>query len=354
MTKTKKPISTLLKKYIMYIVLILLVVAFAIGTKGNFLNPQNLINIINQNVYRIIIGVGITFIMLGGAMDLSTGYQVSTLSVIMGLLAQQGMNTVVVIIAGIVAGMLLGMFNGMIYARLKVFPFIITLATQYILNGVSFQMSNSKTLKSFDTLFTFFGKYAFKIGSISIPIAIIIMIAIVAIGAFILNKTYFGRNIYALGANPDAVALSGVSVAKMRILIFAVAGIFVALGSIMNASKIGAVSSQSGVGAEFTVMAGAMLGGIKMGGGGGKINNMVVGVIIIGLLDNGMTLLNMSQNFKNIALGVILLLAITIDTLQTESAMKRAKLVAGQPPNSMDEGPETAEDISENEKTKVE
>jgi ribose transport system permease protein len=126
----------------------------------------------------------------------------------------------------------------------------------------------------------------------------------------------------------------------MRVLVFAAAGVFVALGAFMNAGKIGAVSSQSGVGAEFTVMAGAMLGGIKMGGGGGKINNMVVGVIIIGLLNNGMTLLNMSQNFKNVSLGVILLLAITIDTLQTESAAKRAKLVAGTPPAQAQTGPQ--------------
>lgn len=327
-----KKIVSYLREYIMYIILVILVIAFAIGTGGTFLKPQNLINILNQNVYLIILGVGITFIMLGGAMDLSVGYQVSTISVIMGMLAQRGVNSFVIILAGIVMGILLGMVNGGIYARLKVFPFIITLATQYILYGISFELSNSKTLRGFDSYFTFLGKQTISIGSISFPIAILIMIVIVAVGAFILNKTYFGRNVYALGSNPEAVALSGVSVAKMRVMVFGAAGIFIALGSIMNASKIGAISSQSGVGTEFTVMAGAMLGGIKMGGGGGKMNNMVVGVLIIGLLNNGMTLLNWSQNYQNIALGIILLLAITLDTLQSESAIKKAKLVAGAPP----------------------
>ena len=332
MTGVKKSVLFLLKDYIMYIVLVLLVIAFAIGTGGNFLNPQNLTNIINQNVYLLVTGVGIAFIMLGGAIDLSTGYQLSTISIIMGMMAQRGVNSVLIILSGVIAGLLLGAFNGVIYARLKVFPFIITLATQYILNGVSFELSNSKTLRAFDDTFTLLGKFNITFDTYYLPIAIFIMIVIVAIGAFILNKTYFGRNIYALGSNPDAVALSGVSVGKMRIMVFAAAGVFVALGAFLNASRIGAVSSQSGVGAEFTVMAGAMLGGIKMGGGGGKINNMVVGVLIIGLLNNGMTLLNMSQNLKNISLGVILLLAITIDRLQAESAEKRAKLVAGQPP----------------------
>jgi len=322
----------------MYLVLVLLVIAFAIGTGGSFLKPQNLTNIVNQNVYLLVTGVGIAFIMLGGAIDLSTGFQISTISIVMGMLAQRGVSSILIILAGVVTGVALGAFNGVIFARLKVFPFIITLATQYILNGVSFELSNSKTLRGFDETFTFLGKFNFTYSSFFLPLAIFIMIVIVAAGAFILNKTYFGRNIYALGSNPDAVALSGVSVGSMRILVFTVAGVFVALGAYLNASRVGAVSSQSGVGAEFTVMAGAMLGGIKMGGGGGKINNMVVGVLIIGLLNNGMTLLNMSQNLKNISLGVILLLAITIDRLQTESAEKSAKQVTGQPPAKRETG----------------
>ena len=340
MSGTKWSVSSFFRDYIMYFILLLLVIAFSIGTGGSFLRPQNLVNIINQNVYLLVVGVGIAFIMLGGAIDLSTGYQISTISVIMGLLAQRGVGSIVIILAGIVAGIVLGALNGVIFARLKVFPFIITLATQYILYGVSFELSNAKTLREFENAFTFLGKKAVSIGSFSLPIAILIMIIIVAAGAFILNKTYFGRNIYALGSNPVAVALSGVSVGKTRIMVFSAAGIFVALGAFLNASRIGAVSSQSGVGAEFTVMAGAMLGGIKMGGGGGKINNMVVGVIIIGLLNNGMTILNWSQNLKNISLGVILLMAITIDRLQTESAERRAKLVAGKPPSGQLPGDE--------------
>ena len=153
------------------------------------------------------------------------------------------------------------------------------------------------------------------------------------VGSFILNKTYFGRNVYAMGSNPDAVALSGVSVAKMRILIFALAGFFFGVAQIVNIGVNGGAMNQGlGIGSEFTVMAGAMLGGIKMGGGGGKMSNMVIGVLIIGLLDYGMTFLNINQYWKYVVLGIALLAAVTIDTLQTRAAANAAKKVTGSAP----------------------
>lgn len=330
-----------IKDYVMYFVLIILIIVFSILCKStgvNFMSLTNLSNIVYQNMYLVVIGVGITIIMLAGAMDLSTGYQVSTISVVMGLMAKSGVEFILIILTGLVLGVVLGAVNGAIYARLKVFPFVITLAVQYVLHGITYLLSDSKTLRDFDSGFKFLGQTKFKLtDSYSLPLALLILALLVLIGSFILNKTYFGRNIYALGSNPDAVALSGVSVAKMRVLVFAVAGIFVALGSFLNASRLGSVGSQTGVGAEFTVMAGAMLGGIKMGGGGGKMSNMVVGVLIIGVLNNGMNLLNVDQNWQYVAMGVVLLLAIVLDTLQTESAAKRAKMVAGQPPTATEQ-----------------
>lgn len=336
----KQIMSRIVRDYIMYLVLLVLIIVFAITTGGTFLNPQNLINVVNQNVYLLIIGVGITFIMLSGGLDLSIGYQVSTIAVVMGLMAKSGQNTLLIILVGFALGVFLGTVNGAIYARLKVFPFMITLATQYILNGVTYLLSNSKTFRTFSPGFKFLGGYniTFRLasGNLTFPIGILVMILVILLGAFILNKTYFGRNIYALGSNPEAVALSGVNLAKMRVLVFSAAGVFVALGSIMCSGRIGASSSGTGVGAEFTVMAGAMLGGIKMGGGGGKMNNMVVGMLIIGLLNNGMNLMNLNQYWQYVAMGIVLLLAITLDTLQTEAIERRAKLVAGQPPAEED------------------
>ena len=299
-----------------------------------FLSAGNLLNILGQNAYMVILGVGITFIMLGGGMDLSTGFLISTVGISMALMDGAGLPFVATLICGILLAVILSGFNGAIYSWLKVFPFIITLATQYMLNGATYLLSGglSKTYRDLAEGFTILGGYNIPVGIGNLKSGVLVMIVMVALGSFILNKTYFGRNVYALGSNPEAVALSGVSVAKMRIAIFALAGFFFGVAQVVNVGKIGSVNNSMGIGAEFTVMAGAMLGGIKMGGGGGKMSNMVVGVLIIAVLNSGMNFLNLNQYWQYVVLGVALLAAVIMDTLQTRAAANAAKKVTGSAP----------------------
>ncbi len=330
-----KSISTYLKDYLMLIVLILLVGLFSllgpVVAGRSFFNFANLLTMLNQNAYLVILGVGITFIMLGGGMDLSTGFLISTVGMSISLM-ENASNAGVALVFGILLAVLLSAFNGVMYSWLQVFPFIITLGTQYILNGATFLLTGGISRTSYVSSFIkSIGGTNIRIMSGSLKSGVIVMIIMVIIGSFILNKTYFGRNVYALGSNPDAVALSGVSVAKMRVLIFALAGAFFGVGQIINIGTTGgAVNQGLGTGSEFTVMAGAMLGGIKMGGGGGKMSNMVIGVLIIGVLDYGMSFLNINQYWKYVVLGIALLAAVTIDTLQTRAADNAAKKVTGQ------------------------
>jgi ribose transport system permease protein len=336
----KSKANNIFKELTMVFVLIGLLVVFAVlckVTQGrNFISFANLLNILGQNAYLVVIGVGITFIMLGGGMDLSTGYLISTVGIAMAIMNSSGLGFIPTIVLGIALAVAISALNGVVYAWLKVFPFIITLATQYVLNGTTYLLTGgvSKTFRSLSDGFKFLGGanvISFGSGA-NLKSGIIVMIIMVIIGAFILNKTHFGRNVYALGSNPEAVALSGVSVAKMRVAVFALAGFFFGVAQIINIGRVGAVTNSMGVGTEFTVMAGAMLGGVKMGGGGGKMSNMVVGVLIIGVLNSGMNFLNMNQYWQYVALGVVLLAAIILDTLQAENVQKRAKLVTGQDP----------------------
>ena len=333
----KKSFSAYLKDYMMVLVLIVLIAVFSIlgpvVAHRSFFNLANLLTMLNQNAYLVILGVGITFIMLGGAMDLSTGFLISTVGVCMALL-EGATNLAVALIGGVLLAVLLSGFNGVMYSWLRVFPFIITLGTQYILNGVTYLLTGGISRTNYvSTAFKVIGGYNIQIGSGALKTGVLVMIVMVLIGSFILNKTYFGRNVYALGSNPDAVALSGVSVAKMRVAIFALAGFFFGVAQIVNIGVAGgAVNQGLGIGSEFTVMAGAMLGGVKMGGGGGKMSNMVVGVLIIGLLDYGMSFLNINQYWKYVVLGIALLAAVTMDTLQTRAAANAAKKVTGSAP----------------------
>ena len=336
----KKKFKNYLQEYMMVLVLILVLIVFEILGKTmvgrNFFDITNLTTLISQKAYLVIVGVGITFIMLGGAMDLSTGYLLSTVGMVMALVDgnQSGNGTffLLTFIVGIGLAVVLSGFNGVMYSWLAIFPFIITLASQYIFQGATYLLTGgqSKTFSKLDPAFKAIGGTPLFSG---LKTGVIIMIVMVIAGSFILNKTHFGRNVYALGSNPDAVALSGVSVAKMRIAVFALAGLFFGIAQIVNiGNKNGSVQQSFGVGDEFTVMAGAMLGGVKMGGGGGKISNMVVGVYLTGVLDYGMKYLNFNQYWIYVVLGIVLMAAIVLDTLQTRAAINAAKKVSGKPP----------------------
>ena len=331
----KKSFSAYLKDYMMLLVLVGVIAVFAIlgpvVAGRNFLEPQNLLNILGQNAYMVILGIGITFIMLGGGMDLSTGYLISTVGVIMALVDQATGSFIIALGVGVLAGVVFSGFNGVIYSWLKVFPFIITLASQYMLNGATYLLSGGRTATYRDLSmgFKYLGGYYINLGFGNLKSGVLVMIVLVIIGSFILNKTYFGRNIYAMGSNPEAVALSGVSVAKMRIAIFALAGLFFGLAQAVNIGSLGSMNNSMGIGAEFTVMAGAMLGGIKMGGGGGKMSDMVIGTLIIGVLNSGMNFLNLNQYWQYVVLGIVLLAAVITDTMQTVAAANAAKKVTG-------------------------
>ena len=341
----KKKFKDYVQEYMMILVLILLLIVFEVlclvMTNRNFLGISNIMNILGQNAYLIIVGIGITFIMLGGAMDLSTGYLLSTVGVVMALIdngdvAGKGNSTffLLTLIVGLALAVVLSGFNGLMYSWLAVFPFVITLASQYIFNGATYLVAGGQqhTYKNLSPWFSYLGGTSINwLGGLKT--GVLVMIAMVIIGSIILNKTHFGRNVYALGSNPDAVALSGVSVAKMRLAVFALAGLFFGIAQVVNIGRMSGSASQSmGIGAEFTVMAGAMLGGVKMGGGGGKMSNMVVGVLIIAVLNQGMNFLNINPYWQKVALGVVLLAAVILDTLQTRAAINAAKKVSGKPP----------------------
>ncbi len=341
MKKKNINFSGVIQEYMMVLVLVVLLIIFQILCKSmtnrDFLSMANIMNILGNYSYQIIVGIGITFIMLGGAMDLSTGYILSSVGIAMSIVDINTGSWILALGVGIILGVVFSGFNGVMYAWLRVFPFIITLAMQYILNGATYLFTGGvqKTFRGAELtgIYKVLGGYSIPfIGGSSIKSGVIVMVILVIVGSLILNKTHFGRNVYALGSNPDAVALSGVSVAKMRVAIFALAGLFFALAQVVNIGRMGSASQSMGVGDEFTVMAGAMLGGVKMGGGGGKMSNMVVGVLIISVLNQGFNFLNVNTYWQYVALGCVLLFAVALDTLQTRAAINAAKKVSGTAP----------------------
>lgn len=320
-----------LKSHVMYLVLVVLLLFFATQNPA-FLSFGNLRNIVNQSAYQIIVGVGLVFVMIAGAMDLSVGYQMSFAGVIMGKLLTDGAPIPVVLLVGIISCVLMNLLNCFLCIQFNVFPFILTLATQYLFMGLSYIWSGSKTFLNFPDTFKTIGQgYAGPI-----PVAVIIMVLAVIFASFVLNKTYFGREVYAVGGNTEAAMLAGIDVKRVRYIIYIIAGIFVGLGTIVLVSRSGSAASSVGPGTEFTIIAGGILGGISLKGGSGKISCIVLGVLILTVLSNGMQLMQLGIYPQYVAKGIVLIIAIGFDSYQKIRMFRRSKLVAGGPPVSQE------------------
>jgi len=309
----------ILKKYYLLCVLILTIAIFSLLSE-NFLTVQNLTNVFVQNAYVIIATIGIALIMISGGADLSVSYQMSLVSIITCILMLQVQLPVALcVIIGIATGALLGFINGYLANRLNVHAMIVTLGTMTIYQGLAFIISGSKSYFNLPSSFKAIGQqYIF-----GIPISVIIMVVMVLIASFILNKTYFGRYIYAIGGNKEAARLAGIDTKFISIAAFMVAGVFIAVAGIVLASRSGSANAGMAADAVFNCITGCVLGGISFAGGEGKISNVVIAVLIIGVLANGMQLIGMGIYPQYIAKGIILLAAIGYDTYQKTVKVKK-------------------------------
>jgi ribose/xylose/arabinose/galactoside ABC-type transport system permease subunit len=302
-----------LKRYAIIFILFGLIAFFSI-LSPHFFTLQNLTNIFVQQSYVIIAAVGLSFVMISGGMDLSIGYQISAVGVTTAALVKWvGLPFPVSLMLGLIMGIILGGFNGFISVRLKVHTLIVTLGTMTIFQGLSYIISRQSVILNLPPAFKFFGQgYLFGF----LPFSVVLMIFSVAVASFILNYTQLGRRIYGVGSNEETARLSGVNVNAIRMIVFSICGFFVALSSIVLFGRSGSASSATGPGVEFTAMTAAILGGISFTGGEGKMWGLVTGVLILGVLSNGMQLIGLNTYVQYIVRGAVLLLAVGFDLLQ--------------------------------------
>jgi len=311
-----------LKKYVIVFVLIFIILVFGIISPV-FLSVNNLVTILNQNAYLIIATVGVTMVMISGGTDLSVGYQISLVGVVTTILIKWvGLPIYISITIGLLVGSFLGFINGFASVKLKVHPMITTLGTMTIFQGISYILSQSKAIYDLPEGFKFIGQ-----GYIGpIPFSVIMMIVIALIATFILQKTYFGRYIYAIGGNPEAARLAGINVNAMKVIVFSISGLFVAIAAIVLVGRSGAANSSMGPGTEFSAITAAVLGGVSFKGGEGEVWAVVTGVLILGVLANGMQIVGFGIYPQYIVKGLILLAAIGFDTYQKQVRVKKVRV----------------------------
>ena len=307
----------LLKDNAIWLVFVFMVAIFTVYNP-NFIKPSNLMNIARQVAVYGIASVGMTFVILISGIDLSIGAIITFVNIICAyLMVNLGVNMWVAVIISITAATLIGVLNGFMVSTVGIPALIATFAAQTVFDGLSYIISGGRPISRFDKTFNLFGKWTVGI----VPISAIIMIVCFAAGAFILNKTYFGRYFYAIGGNEEAAKLSGIQVSKIKYLIYALSGFFAGLAGIVMLSRTGSAQNTAGLGYEFDVITCVVLGGVSVKGGIGKISGVIAGVLIIGSLTNGMILMDVNSYTQKVIKGLVLAIAVGIDCLSNRNKL---------------------------------
>ena len=316
-----KNLMIVLKRRAIWVFLLLMIVFFSVMS-GNFLTMRNLLNVVKQVSIYGIASVGMTYVILLGGIDLATGSIISFINILAAyLMVNMGWNPILAVICSLEASTVIGFLNGIIIAEIKMPALIVTFASQTIFAGIAYIICNGTPISRFPESFLVIGQ-----GYVGpIPVPVIIMIICFAVGAFILVKTYFGRYFYALGGNEEAAELSGIHVKKVKCLVYSLSGLFAGIAGLVMLARANTGQPNAGVGYEFDVITCVVLGGVSVNGGSGKISNVIAGVLIIGVLSNGMVLLNISSYMQMVIKGIILLLAVGSDCIQQQNLLKVKK-----------------------------
>jgi ribose transport system permease protein len=302
----------ILKEYAIIFVL-LMIVLFFWSFSSAFFSLDNFMNVLVQNAYLVIAAMGETIVMISGGIDLSIGYQISIVSIIIIILMKLAVLSLpVTIICGLVAGLLLGMINGYLIMKINVHPIITTLGTMTVLQGISFVILQSETKYTVPAALKLIGEKCI----FSLPLSLFIALFIVLISSFILNKTYIGKYVYVIGESIEVGRLAGINANAMKIFAFSICGFFNAVSAFVLLARTGALSPSMTDGTGFTVITAAALGGVSLRGGEGKIWKVIVGVFVLAILANGMQFIGLGIYPQHIAKGIILLVAIAMDSTQ--------------------------------------
>lgn len=304
----KANVKANISKYKSLIGLVLLCIVITIVTP-NFLSVSNITNVFTQVSVNAIIAIGMTFVILTGGIDLSVGSTLAISGAVGASIVKSTGNVFLAIIVAAVIGIAVGLINGLLVSKGKLQAFIVTLATMTIFRGATLVFTDGTPISKLPEAFVKIGNG--KLGFMPIPVIITIIIAIIAVYA--LSQTRFGRYLYALGGNEDASRLSGINTDKIKTLVYVVSGFASAIAGVIITSRIGSASPNAGTGFELDAIAAVVIGGTSLAGGEGTITGTLIGALIIGVLNNGLNLMNVSPFYQSIVKGLVILIAVLLD-----------------------------------------
>ncbi|MBV6657667.1 MAG: ABC transporter permease [Devosiaceae bacterium] len=300
--------------------LLLLIVFFSFASE-HFLTPNNITNILTQITINLILAVGMTFVILIGGIDLSVGSVMAFAAVVAGkAITLPGLGPAELILlattAGVLAGLACGMLNGFLSAYWSLPSFIITLGMLNIARGAALQVSDAQTIYSFPRAFENFGSLLIS----GVPVVFLVALVLVLLAWFVLTRTVFGRIIYGIGSNEEAVRLAGHNVFAYKVAAFSICGLTAGIAAIIYMARLNISSPIAGIGFELNAIAAVIIGGTSLSGGRGSVIGTLLGAFIIGVLANGLILIGLSDFMRQMITGVVIVVAVILDHYRAKLA----------------------------------
>ena len=293
------------------IILVIVIVSVLLAIRNpNFMTTSNILNILRQISVNAIIAFGMTYCILLGGIDLSVGAVICVGGVLCAKVINAGANIYLGILSGIAVGVAAGLFNGILVSRTGIPAFVVTLCSQSICNGMAYILTKGSPISCNNEQFTWFGNgYIAEI----IPVPVIIMLIIFAITLFLLVRTSFGKHLYAIGGNRDCARYAGINIERDETICYVISGTLAGVAGVILAARMYSGQPNAGEGMQMDAIAAAVIGGTSLKGGVGTILGTICGSLIIGVINNGMDLLNVNMYWQEIVKGVIIVVAVVID-----------------------------------------
>lgn len=288
-------------------------------TSKSFLTASNLLNVSQQISTNFLIAIGMTFIILLGGIDLSVGSVIAVTGLMMGIMMKSwSLPVAVSLIVGLVFAALIGLLTGLLITGFELPPFIATLGMMSIARGAAYTITQGQPIYTFPQSFlAITGRYG------GVPVfTILIMVVMFAIAAYVLKYTKYGRYIYAIGGNENCAKLSGINVKKVKCIAYVISGFCCGVAAIVLTSRLDSAVPTNADGAELDAIAAVVIGGTSMNGGEGTLVGTIIGTMIIGIVANGLNLLNVPQGAQRMVKGGIIVLAVIVDVLRRKKSQK--------------------------------
>lgn len=298
----------------------LLVIFVFLSTQSDvFLTADNLLNILRQSSVQLIAALGMTLALLAGQVDLSIGSLIAVVGITSVTVYNSTGSVMLSLLTGVMVGIAVGLINGLLVTKTRINALIATLGMMSVLRGISYLSTNARAVQTEGETLKLIGT-----GYVGpIPIPVLIAVVMLAVFFYILNHTTFGRYVYAIGGNEKAAHASGLPVVKIQIIVFIICALTAAVSGLITTGRLNSFQPTIGVGFELDVIAAVILGGTRLTGGEGSLSGTVLGVLILGVLSNGLVLMDVNSFWQEVIRGAVIIIAVVMDEFRKRRAFKK-------------------------------